>query len=120
MSASSSTTEFIPVAIAILSLCDGDVNRSIVEAASFGRDSDAIATVAGSLTGAIEGAEEIRPDWIEHCEQANTDLFEELEGDPGANFRGMADGLVTALQNERRRAREREEFLALLLDERGE
>jgi len=114
---SASTLESLPVALAIVSLCEGDVNRSIIEAASFGRDSDAIATLAGSITGAIRGASEIRRDWIERCEQANTDLFEELEDDPDADFRAMAQRLVAVLGNERRAAEKRAEYLASLLDD---
>lgn len=112
---SASTLESLPVSAAILSLCEGDVNRSIIEGASFGRDSDAIAGVIGSISGAIEGASGIRPGWIEDCESANTDLFEELSGDPEADFRWMAERLVGVLDNERRRAREREELLTQLL-----
>lgn len=114
---SASTLESLPVSAAILSLCEGDVDRSIVEGASFGRDSDAIAGVIGSIAGAIEGAGEIRSDWIGDCESANTDLFEELSDDPEADFRRMSERLVGVLDDERQRAREREELLTRLLED---
>ncbi len=114
---SASTLETLPVAVAILSICDGDVNRSIVEGVNYGRDSDAIATVAGSIGGALDGADAIREEWKRQCEERNSDFFEELEGDPEANFQHMAVRLVDVLESERERARERQERLASLLDD---
>lgn len=117
---SASSLESLPVAVAILWLCDGDVNQSIIEGTRYGRDSDAVAGVAGGIAGALRGADEIRVDWIEDCEAANTDLFEELSGEPEANFRAMADRLVDVLKNERVRAGEREEQLGRLLGDTNE
>lgn len=116
---SASTLESLPVAVALLSLCDGEVNRSIIEGASFGRDSDSVASLTGSLAGALRGASEIRSDWIEDCEAANTDLFEELSGNAEANFRFTAGRLVDVLENERERAEERERQLGRILDQEG-
>jgi hypothetical protein len=48
-------------------------------------------------------------------EHANRDFFAELEGDPEANFRSMAERLVGALGAERDRARRRAEELEALL-----
>lgn len=112
---SASALEVLPVATAIVSLCEGEVNQSITEATAFGRDSDAIAGVAGSITGGIQGADAIRSDWIRGCESANTDLFKELSGDTDADFRAMAERLVDVLENERRKATEREQQLTQLL-----
>lgn len=114
---SASPLETLPTAVAILSICDGDVNRSIVEGVNYGRDSDAVATVTGSIGGALHGASEIRNGWIRQCEERNRDFFEELEGDPDANFEHMADRLVDALESERRKAEDRRERLATLLDD---
>ena len=113
---SASSLEALPVAVAILFLCDGDVNRSIIEGASFGRDSDSIASVTGSFAGALQGASEIRSDWVRECEAANTDLFEELSDDPSANFQAMAERLVGVLENERERAEKRERQLGRILE----
>lgn len=113
---SASTLETLPTAVAILSICDGDVNRSIIEGVNYGRDSDAVATVAGSLAGALCGASQIRDNWKSQCEERNRDFFEELEDDPDANFEHMADRLVIALEHEYEKAADRHEQLATLLD----
>jgi ADP-ribosylglycohydrolase len=114
---SASTLETVPVALAILTICDGDVDRSIVEGVNYGRDSDAVATVAGSLAGALHGADDIRDEWKAECEARNRDFFEELEGDPDADFRSMARRLVETLEAERDRTVRRGETLTRYLGE---
>lgn len=113
---SASTLETVPTALAIVAVCDGDVDRSIVEGVNYGRDSDAVATVAGSLAGALRGADDIRDEWKAECEDRNQDFFEELEGDPDADFRSMARRLVEALEAERDRTVRRGETLTRFLD----
>lgn len=112
---SGSSAEVVSVSAALLHLCQGDVNRCLVEGASFGRDCDTIAGLVGSLAGALQGASAIRSDWIETCERANEDLFVELEGDGRANFHSMARRLVEALRAEQRAAQERAELLQRML-----
>lgn len=112
---SASTLEAVPVAIAILAACDGNVNQSIVEGVNYGRDSDAVATIAGSLAGALHGADEIREEWKKTCEEQNRDFFEELEGDSDANFESMANRLVEVLESERKNTRSRHDTLTRLL-----
>jgi len=107
--------EVVPVVTALLLHCRGDAERCLVEGASFGRDADTIASVLGCLAGALAGAGALRRDWIEASERANEDFFIELEGDPHANFRSMAERLVGALQAERTRARQRADALDALL-----
>jgi ADP-ribosylglycohydrolase len=114
---SASTLEALPVAVAILAFCDGDVNRSIVEGVNYGRDSDAVGTIAGSIAGALHGADEIREEWKEKVEDRNREFFEELEDDPDADFQWMADRLVTALECEFDEAAERRNTLASILGE---
>ena len=114
---SGNTIELVPIAMAILHLCRGDVNQSMIEAASFGRDCDTTASMAGCIAGAMRGAGAIRADWIETLEKANVDFFEEVEGDPEANFYSMARRLVEALRAEARSAQARFDFLSQLLKE---
>ena len=83
--------------MAILRLCRDDVNESMIEAASFGRDCDTTA-----IAGALHGASAIRADWIETAAEANEVFFQKVEGDPKANSRSMARQLVGALRAERR------------------
>ena len=52
--------ESVPVAIAIFSLCNGDIDRCLVEGANFGRDADAIASIAGAFAGSLRGASAIK------------------------------------------------------------
>jgi len=113
---SGNSIEVVPITMAILYLCQGDVSQSMIEAASFGRDCDTTASMAGCIAGAMHGASAIRQDWIETVEQANRDFFQEVEGDPQANFRSMAQRLVEALRAERRAAQNRVAVLDEILD----
>jgi ADP-ribosylglycohydrolase len=113
---SASPMETLPVAVAILSVHGDSANRSIIEGVNYGRDSDAIATVTGSIAGALHGASEIRDGWKTQCEESNRDFFEELEGDPDADFEDMAERLVGALETERETAAARRDRLGQLLD----
>ncbi len=112
---SGNSIELIPITMAILYLCGGDVNRSMIEAASFGRDCDTTASMAGSIAGALHGASAIRQDWIATVEHANRDFFQEVEGDPQANFFSMAQRLVEALRAERQAAQDRLAILDRIL-----
>jgi ADP-ribosylglycohydrolase len=112
---SADSAEILPAAVGVLELCEGDVDRSIVEAASFGRDCDTIAAVVGNLTGALRGAENLRDEWVEVCESANAEFFEEVHGHEGVDFETTSERLVEALENERRRAGKREETLDEML-----
>ena len=99
----------------VLHLCRGDVNRSIIEGASFGRDADTIANLCGLLAGALEGASAIRHDWVETVERANEPFFEEAEGSRNANFMSMARRLVKVLHKERQAALDRAALLGAML-----
>lgn len=108
--------ETVPVVMALFHLCAGDVNQCLVEGANFGRDADAIASLAGALAGGLHGASSVRrQDWIAIVEQANRDFFEEVEGDPNANFHVMAQRLVNALRQERQNTQQRLMLLDKLL-----
>jgi ADP-ribosylglycohydrolase len=107
--------EFVPVVMAILWLCKGDVNECVIEGASFGRDCDTIAAVVGGLAGALQGAGAIRPAWIEQSEHANRPFFEEAGGDPSMTVKRVADRLVGVLEQETQAADRRAEHLRGLL-----
>ena len=113
---SARSIEIVPVAVAILHLCKGEVNRCIIEGASFGRDCDTIASAVGIIAGAMQGASAIRKHWIDTVEKANEEFFEELEGDRKANFFSMAQRLVGALRAERKAAQDRMRVLDRILD----
>lgn len=99
--------EIVPISMAILDLCRGDLNDALVEAASFGRDADTIGSVVGSLGGALYGGTALHEDWRETCEEANRDLFQELHGNPDFGFERTADQLTDALVAEHKRIKNR-------------
>ena len=112
---SADSIESFPAVVGILSLCNGAVDRSIIEAASFGRDSDTIASLTGNVLGALHGADNIRDEWIEECESANTEFFDEVHGDQDVDFKIVSEWMVDALKNEHRRTVERERLLSRAL-----
>lgn len=61
--------EELPVAIGLLVACDGDVDEAILGGVNYGRDSDSIASMGGSLAGALGG--EPRRGWVEEISTAS-------------------------------------------------
>jgi ADP-ribosylglycohydrolase len=55
--------ETVPVALALFYLAEGDVRRTIVGGANFGRDADTIASMAGAVAGAWQGASAFPEAW---------------------------------------------------------
>lgn len=111
-----SSRELLPATAGLLYLWDGqDSNQAIIEGASFGRDADTIAGLLGNISGALNGATSFRQEWINQCEKANEEFFEELHGNPDHNFATMATRLESALNEERQRAAERAATLDELL-----
>jgi ADP-ribosylglycohydrolase len=105
-SVAATSREVIPAVVGLLRLCGHDPNHALVEAASFGRDADTIASVLGCMVGALHGASALRPDWMEKCERANAAFF--AEAGHGANsFNDTAARLLDALQSERQKASSR-------------
>jgi ADP-ribosylglycohydrolase len=111
-----SPLEIVPVVMALVYLTGGDPDRAVVEGASFGRQSDTIASLIGGITGAMHGASALRDDWIEQCEAANRELLSEIEGGE-TTFEETARRLVDALERERDKTAERAAQLERLLDE---
>ena len=60
--------ETIPATLAILTLAEGDPVRSITWSANFGRDADTIATMVGSIVGALHGASGLPSSWVAKVE----------------------------------------------------
>ncbi len=114
---SGSSLEILPAVAGILHLCGGDVERCLVEGASFGRDCDTIAGIAGNISGALRGTADIPGEWIQTVERANQPFFAEAEGDPDASLRRTADRLVDVLRRERDAARQRADLLDEMLGE---
>lgn len=113
---SASSVEVLPIAAGILYLVGTSPNKAIIEAASFGRDSDTIASTVGNLVGANSGASALRDEWTARCEEANEDLFVELYDDSSNGFERMSERMVDALASERDRATDRGSYLDDVLD----
>ncbi len=118
---SGNSREIVPAVAGIIHLCGDAPQEAIIEGANFGRDCDTIGSCCGSIVGAMHGASALRRDWIEQCEAANTDIFEELHGDGEENFAAMASHLTAGLLKERDRTQCRADELSELLgaDEGG-
>ena len=56
--------ETVPASIALVRLAGGDLPRTLCYAANFGRDTDTIACMAGSIAGALAGASGIPAAWL--------------------------------------------------------
>jgi ADP-ribosylglycohydrolase len=83
----SDSRETVPTTLALIFLADGDPNRAVVFGANFGRDADTIASMAGSVSGALKGLGAIRKEWVSQAEALSPrDLGE------------LADGLIRAAQ----------------------
>lgn len=63
--------EELPVALAIMEVCQGDFRNTVLAAANYGRDCDSTAGMAGAILGALHGCEAIPADWIETVNEAN-------------------------------------------------
>lgn len=63
--------EEVPVALGFLLVARGDVEQAIFGAANYGRDNDSIASIAGTIAGALHGDGAIRPEWIARIDAAN-------------------------------------------------
>jgi ADP-ribosylglycohydrolase len=55
--------ETIPATLALLQLAQGDLSQTVSYAANFGRDTNTIACMAGSIAGALVGTAGLRQDW---------------------------------------------------------
>lgn len=112
--------EVLPAVVGLLRLVGDDPTRSLIEAASIGRDSDTIATILGGIVGALHGATAFDPEWIQQSETANADFFREPPGtENGGSFRQTAVRMVEALRTEQVVSRHRASTLAALLPPAG-
>jgi hypothetical protein len=57
--------EELPIALGMLIATGGDYREAVLGAVNYGRDSDSIAVMAGSIAGAVGGREAVPTEWIE-------------------------------------------------------
>jgi ADP-ribosylglycohydrolase len=63
--------EELPVALGLLVAYNGDFRKCILGAVNYGRDSDSIASMVGSIAGGLGGTEAIATDWYEAIQTAS-------------------------------------------------
>ncbi|ROZ62738.1 ADP-ribosylglycohydrolase family protein [Ramlibacter sp. WS9] len=68
--------ESVPAALAVVLYAKGDPMRTISVAASMGNDTDSIATMAGSIVGAMAGTRDLPPKLVSEFRQANARDFD--------------------------------------------
>jgi ADP-ribosylglycohydrolase len=78
--------EELPVALGFLVATDADYEGTVLGGVNYGRDSDSIASMGGSLVGALRGRSALRRDWVEQVGEASR---YDLEA-PGATLAEVA------------------------------
>jgi len=63
--------EELPLALGYLRVSKGNFEDGVLGAINYGRDSDSIATMAGSIAGGLNGIENIPSDWLSDIEKAS-------------------------------------------------
>jgi len=63
--------EELPVALGMLVVADGDYRETVLGAVNYGRDSDSIAVMGGSIAGALGGREVVPSEWVTAVSEAS-------------------------------------------------
>jgi ADP-ribosylglycohydrolase len=93
--------EELPIALGMLVLAEGNYEDAVLGGVNYGRDADSIASMAGALAGALNGAEAVSREWSQTVAQASR---LDLEG-PGRVMATIARELFSAdMQRADRRA----------------
>lgn len=99
----SQANEIVAKGLAIFAFTKGNPKDAVVIAVNFGRDTDCLAAVAGGLAGALSGASELLPEWINQVNEAT-------QQDPYTNsnrtIEETAEGLFDAFIARRKRLEE--------------
>jgi ADP-ribosylglycohydrolase len=63
--------EELPVALGMLVVADGDYRETVLGAVNYGRDSDSIAVMGGSIAGALGGRAVVPDEWVTSISEAS-------------------------------------------------
>ena len=63
--------EELPVALGMVLVADGDYEAAVLGGVNYGRDADSIASMAGSICGALGGHRAVRSDWATAVAEAS-------------------------------------------------
>ena len=96
--------ETVPLTLALFSLAKGELERCVVFAANFGRDTDTMGAMAGAIAGAWGGTDAIKPEWLEKVRR-------NAEQDQEALALGLARAAIGKMQRERAAGAELAELL---------
>ena len=96
--------ETVPLTLALFSLAKGELERCVVFAANFGRDTDTMGAMAGAIAGAWGGTDAIKPEWLEKVRH-------NAEQDQEALALGLARAAIGKMQRERAAGAELAELL---------
>jgi ADP-ribosylglycohydrolase len=77
----------VPVTLALVLLAKGDPRQTISYGANFGRDADTIASMAGAIAGALQGADAFPTDWLA-----------KVEGEADRSQQNLAERLVAVIE----------------------
>lgn len=69
--------EELPVALGFVLVADGDVRRAVLGGVNYGRDADSIASMAGAVTGALNGVAAVPAEWRAAVTRASRTDIEE-------------------------------------------
>ncbi|GAA2753565.1 ADP-ribosylglycohydrolase family protein [Amnibacterium kyonggiense] len=92
--------EELPVALGMLLAASGDHRAAVLGAVNYGRDSDSIAVMAGSIAGALGGRRSVDAEWVQRIGEASRIDLER----PGRTMAAVARD-VWAADGERAAAR---------------
>jgi ADP-ribosylglycohydrolase len=63
--------EELPIALGLVLVAGGDYEQAVLGAVNYGRDTDSIASMAGSICGAMHGRAAVRDDWHDQVTEAS-------------------------------------------------
>jgi hypothetical protein len=95
----SNAVEILSSGLAIFLSTDGHVEESIVRAIALGRDTDCRAYVAGGLSAALRGIEEVPERWLTTVtEQVRDDAYTVSRRTPLESAEGLYDALLAEME----------------------
>ena len=93
--------EEVPIALAMLKVTNGDLQKAIFGGTNYGRDCDSIAGMAGSIAGAMHGFEAVPTEWVEAIDRENHIDMRPMARDLAALITKLAAEDAAAIQERR-------------------
>ena len=93
---SASPLEMVPMALAFFYIGNGDAMKAMGGAATFGRDCDGIASMAGAITGAWKGLDALDLEVVEKVDTADMAFYSEHDYD---GIKVLAEKMQTPMLN---------------------